>query len=119
MKYYFFLFIFILNLGFISAAPLWSLTPEDVAGRYRCYAYNVGGSGGSCRTFTTLFILNKDKTYTFGKSEGTYKIEKEALLFSQEKQRGPATFFDGNKFRFKYTSGTNGWQIEQTYLRVE
>ncbi len=104
-------------LFFVSAS--FALSIGEVVGSYRCYSYNVGGRGGNCRTFTTKFILNGDGSYTFGTSQGTFKIKKDQILFSQEKQRGAATFFDGNKFAFTYTLPSNGWKVEQTYLRIE
>ena len=111
----------ILALGttLLAVSGSFALSVGDVVGSYRCYSYNVGGRGGNCRTFTTKFILNGDGSYTFGTSKGTFKIKKDQILFSQEKQRGAATFFDGNKFTFMYTLPSNGWKVEQTYLRIE
>ncbi|MBI2915433.1 MAG: hypothetical protein HYY07_01080 [Elusimicrobia bacterium] len=94
-----------------------AVTVESVVGIYRCYEYNVGGSADNCRNFTTQFTLKLDGTYTFGSRGGTYKIEGNKILFSEEKLRGHAILLDGNKFRFTYTSPYSGWKVVQTYLR--
>ncbi|NJD62773.1 MAG: hypothetical protein FIA93_08635 [Deltaproteobacteria bacterium] len=83
------------------------------AGSYRCWQYNVSGGGGSCRLAPPI-VLAPDGTYKESRTEGTYEVKDDTIVFSGSRIRGPGKIVDGNKIRFEYDY--NGFHHTVTYL---
>ena len=94
-----------------SAAP-----DAKLAGRYRCWSFNVGGRGGRCTS--PPIILNEDGTYSMSSEKGTWKVKGDQVILSASKIRGPGKLNkEGNQIVFEYT--TNGLRQTVAYLRQE
>jgi hypothetical protein len=96
-----------------STAP----TPKntsDLSGTYRCWSYNVSGSGGSC-AFTPPLVLRKDKSYSMSSEKGTWSVSGNTVTLSESKIRGKGTVIDGEKIRFEYDYNAQHHTI--TYLK--
>lgn len=93
-----------------------STPKQTLSGTYRCWSFNVAGSGaGSCRTQPPL-ILQADGSYTFSSEKGTYQIQDGKIVLSASTIRGPGMLLEENmQIRFEYDY--NGKHYTTTYLR--
>lgn len=88
----------------------------SVAGRYRCWSYNVSGGGGSCRMAPPL-VLHQDGTYEMSSERGTYTVEGDRIALSKSAIRGPGRLQNGNQIVFDYNH--RGRRHTVTYLCQE
>lgn len=94
-----------------------STTPSNasLAGSYRCWSYNVSGSGGGdCRLYAPI-VLTAQGTYSMSSEQGTYTVSGTIINLSESKIRGPGTLVGGTQIRFEYDY--NGWHHVITYLK--
>lgn len=96
------------------AAPQKSPGPADLAGTYRCWSYNAGGTGGRPPTGSPPLVLKTDGTYSISSEHGIYTVNGHTIVLSASKIRGPGRL-DGNKIIFEYDY--KGLHYVVTYLR--
>ncbi len=116
-------FFFVIIASMTAVSVLLTLVPSgetakapSLVGTYRCWQYNVDGSGGSCRLVPPL-ILKKGGQYQISSERGTYTITNTTLKLSKSKIRGAGTILaNGNQIRFSYSY--QGLKHTITYLRV-
>jgi hypothetical protein len=84
-----------------------------VAGVYRCWHFNVGGAGKRCTS--PPLELRADGTYRMSSERGTYTIQRDRIVLSESKIRGPGRMLGGDKIVFEYTY--KGLAHTVTYLR--
>lgn len=89
---------------------------SPVAGRYRCWSYNVSGGGGSCRMAPPL-VLHQDGTYEMSSERGTYAVEGDRVALSKSTIRGAGRLQNGNQIVFEYDY--RGRRHTVTYLCQE
>jgi alpha-tubulin suppressor-like RCC1 family protein len=86
--------------------------PRGEASVYRCWHFNGGNVGGTCRISTPL-VFNADGSYQESTTRGTYTIVGDRVALSASTVRGPGRI-DGNTIIFKYVSDNT--QFTSTYL---
>lgn len=100
-----------------AVAPAPTPAPRGpLSGTYRCWSFNVGGSGRSCTSPPIVF--NANGSYTMSSERGTYTVNGNTVVLSASKIRGPGTLLeDQRQIQFAYTY--NGLQQTVTYLKQE
>ena len=100
--------------GAAVPAPAAALKVPKLAGSYRCWSFNVDGAGGRCRN--PPLELGPAGRYRMSTEEGTYKVEKGALVLSESKFRGSGKIEEGgSRIVFEYV--LKGKTYTVTYLR--
>ena len=90
-----------------------SAAGSSVAGRYRCWSYNVSGAGKRCTS--PPLVLHEDGTYEMSSERGTFQVRGDRLLLSESKIRGAGRLEAGDRIVFEYDY--KGWRHTMTYLR--
>lgn len=96
--------------------PLPTTPSEKIAGTYRCWSFNVGGSGSRCTS--PPIVLNANGTYTVSSERGRYTLSGDQLVLSESKIRGPGTL-SGDRMRMTFEYTSNGLAYTVTYLKQE
>jgi len=83
-------------------------------GTYRCWSYNVSGSGGGNCRLAPPITLRPDGSYEESATRGTYQLSGERIHFSRSTVRGPGLIVAENQITFEYDY--RNWRHTVTYL---
>ncbi len=87
---------------------------QSLAGTYRCWQFNVSGSGGRCTS--PALVLRANGTYQIGSERGTYRVSGNTIRLSKSRIRG-AGRIEGDGMRIVFQYSYKGRAHTVTYLR--